>query len=365
MLSVTQTEDLKEFINFPFKLYKGSPFYTPELKSETKHVLTTDPFWQHAKKCLFLARENGVTVGRIAAIINDNHNTHWQDKTGFFGFFECEDNPQAAKALIDAAAAWLKQNGMQSIRGPMNPSTNHTCGVLMDNFDKLPFIMMTYNPPYYDVILQSAGLSKAKDLVAFERTAQNDFSPRMKKIIERVLNNPSVKLRRINIKDFDNEVKIVRTIYNAAWAANWGFVPITEAEIDDTAKQLKAIVRPELTCIAEVDGKPAAFAISIPNMNRILKILNGSINPLKLPLAAYKWLTIKDCRMIMLGVHPDHRKRGLELLLINNIVCEGIEKGWNKAELSWMLEDNKAIISVIEEAGCYKTKTYRIYERPL
>lgn len=365
MLSVKPTEDLKEFINLPFKIYKGNSFYVPELKSETKHVLTKDPFWQHAKKQLFIAQEDGVTVGRIAAIINDGHNKHWHDKTGFFGFFDCEDNPAAAKALVDAAAEWLKQNGMQAIRGPMNPSTNHTCGVLTDNFDQMPFIMMPYNHPYYDGLLKSAGLEKVKDLVAFERTDKDDFSPRMQKIIERILKNPSVKLREINLKNFGEEVKMIRNIYNAAWAENWGFVPITEAEIDDTAKQLKMIVRPELTCVAEIDGAPAAFAISIPNMNRVLKVLGGSINPFKLPQALLKWRRIKDLRMIMLGVHPDHRKRGLELLLINNIVKQGLEKGWNRAELSWMLEDNKAIISVIEESGCHKTKTYRIYERAI
>jgi len=363
MITTEKTENLEEFIELPFRLYKGNSFYVPELRSDAKHTLSTDPFWHHAKKQLFIARQNGCPVGRIAAIINDGHNKHWKDKTGFFGFFECENNAEAAAALINAASAWLKEQGMESIRGPVNPSTNHTCGILADNFDKEPFIMMPYNFPYYDKLLKSAGLEKAKDLVAFERTDKQDYSPRMKKIIAHILRNPHVKLRRINMNDFDNEVKTVRNIYNAAWAENWGFVPITEEEIEDTAKQLKMIVRPELTCVAEIDGVPAAFAISIPNMNRVLKILNGSLNPFKLPSALLKWFTLRDLRMIMLGVLPEHRKRGLELMLINQIVKDGINKGWNRAELSWMLEDNEAILSVIEETGCTKTKTYRIYEK--
>ncbi len=355
--------DIKEFIAFPFDLYKGNEFYVPELKTETKHLLTKDPFWLHAERELFLAKRDGKAVGRIAAIVNENHNKHAGDNIGFFGFFECENNPETARALIQAAADWLKAKGKDAIRGPVNPSTNHTCGVLSDNFDSMPCIMMPYNFPYYDELLKSTGLEKAKDLLAFERTDKDSFSPRMEKIILRILRNPELTIRSINMNDFDNEVKYVREIYNAAWSQNYGFVPITEAEINDTAKQLKMIVKPELTCMIEIKGEVAGFAISIPNMNHVLKILNGNLNPFKLPKALLAWRKIRDCRMIMLGVHPEHRGRGLELLLVKHVVDNGIAKGWNKAELSWMLEDNKAIISVIEEAGCKKTKTYRLYQK--
>ncbi len=362
MLSIEKA-NLKEFIDFPFDLYKGSQFFVAELKSETKHLLTDDPFWQNAEKELFLAKKDGKTVGRIAAITNSNHNKHWQDNIGFFGFFDCEDDEQTAKALTDAAVNWLKQKGKDAVRGPVNPSTNHTCGVLIDSFDSMPCIMMPYNYPYYDKLLKACGFEKAKDLLAFDRTDKNEFSPRMQKIINRILKNPDIKMRPVNLKDFDREVKTIREIYNASWSQNYGFVPITEAEIAQTAKQLKMIVKPELTCMIEIKGEPAGFAIAIPNMNRVFKVLGGWLNPLKLPKALLTWHKIRDCRMIMLGVHPDHRSRGLELLLIKHVVDNGIKKGWNKAELSWMLEDNKAIISVIEEAGCYKTKTYRIYQK--
>ena len=360
---IVKKAGLKEFIDFPFTLYKANKFYTAELKSDTKHLLTKDPFWQNAERELFLAERDGKTVGRIAAITNANHNKHWQDNIGFFGFFDCENDPEAAKALTDAAAKWLKQKGKDAMRGPVNPSTNHTCGVLLDSFDSMPCIMMPYNFPYYDALLKTAGFEKAKDLLAFDRTDKNEFSPRMTKIIARILKNPDIVMRPVNLKDFDNEVKTIREIYNAAWSNNYGFVPITEAEIEQTAKQLKMIVKPELTCMIEIKGEPAGFAISIPNMNHIFKILGGSLNPFKLPKALWAWHKIHDCRMIMLGVHPDHRSRGLELLLVKHVVDNGVKKGWNKAELSWMLEDNKAIISVIEEAGCYKTKTYRIYQK--
>lgn len=362
MLEIIANPNIDDFIELPFVLYKGNSFFIPELKSDTKHLLTKDPFWQNAKCRLFLAVRDKKPVGRIAAILNKNHNDYWKDDIGFFGFFECEDNQETASALIQAAKGWLKEQGCPRVRGPLNPSTNHTCGVLLDNFDKDPVVMMPYNPPFYNAMLEGAGLKKAKDLVAFERTDKNDFSPRVQRIIERILKNPEIKIRQINLKDFDREVQTVRRIYNASWAQNWGFVPITEDEIKQTAKQLKMIVKKELTSIIEINGEPAGFAISIPNMNRVLKVLHGSLGPIKILRALFAWANIHDCRTIMLGVLPEHRKRGLDLLLVKEIVENGVKKGWNKAELSWLLEDNQGIISLVEEAGCHKTKTYRIYE---
>jgi len=365
MLKIYPDADIKEFIGLPFKLYEGNPFFVRELKSDIKHLLTKDPVWQHAQRCLFIAKRGDKVIGRIAAIINKRHNEHWQDKTGFFGFFECEDNQEAASALIGAASAWLKARGCDKIRGPLNPSSNHTCGVLLDNFDKRATIMMPYNHPYYNALLESTGMAKTKDLLAFERTDKSDFSPRMKKIMERILKNPSIKSRRINMKNFDREVETVRDIYNASWAQNWGFVPITEPEMRNMAAQLKLILKPELTCIIEYDGKPAGFSVCVPDMAGVLNILGGSLNPLKIIPALLEWRKTRSCRMLMLGVHPDYRGKGLELLLVRGVVVNGIAKGWNKADLSWILEDNQPIIQTVEESGCYRTKSYRIYEKSL
>ncbi|MDR0646302.1 MAG: hypothetical protein LBG46_04955, partial [Elusimicrobiota bacterium] len=280
MVQIIHNADMDEFIGLPFKLYKGNPFYIPELKSDAKNLLTKDPFWQNAKRELFVAKRANAAAGRVAAVINKTHNDYWRDKTGFFGFFECENNQDTANALLAAAEKWLKERGCDKIRGPINPSTNHTCGVLIDNFDKEPVIMMPYNLPYYDALLKGTGLEKAKDLLVFERTDRDDFSPRMKKIMERILKNPAIKMRQINLRDFDNEVESIRKIYNASWANNWGFAPISQAEMRHTAKQLKMIIKPELTCVIEYDNTPAGFAISVPNMNHVFKILGGSFfNP--------------------------------------------------------------------------------------
>ena len=202
---------------------------------------------------------------------NRAHNKHWRDKVGFFGFFDCINDTHAANCLFTAASNWLRKKGCDSMRGPMNPSTNHTCGVLLDNFDKDPFIMMPYNFEYYDELIKSCGFEKAKDLVAFERTDKEEMSPRMQKIIARIKKNQDIKFRPINLKNFDEEVHKICKIYNESWSQNWGFVPISDAEIKQTAKELKTIVKTEMTTMCEVNGELAAFAICVPNFNHVLK----------------------------------------------------------------------------------------------
>ena len=228
--------NIDEFIEFPFELYKDNPYFAPELKRDTKYLLTKNPVWLKATRVLYVAKRHSKVVGRIAAIINKEHDEHWQERAGFFGFFECENKQETANALFDAARAWLKAQGAIFIRGPFNPSTNHTCGLLIDNFDKMPCIMMPYNPPYYAELIENAGFKKVKDLVAFERTDKDDFSPRMKKILARIEKNKSIIKRHLNLNNFDAEVEMVRTLYNASWAENWGNVPISKEEIREIAK---------------------------------------------------------------------------------------------------------------------------------
>lgn len=365
MLKVIETQDVKTFVNFPFTLYKGCPHYISDLKSNLIRLLTKDPFWQNNERALFLLYEDNALIGRICALTNKAHNKHWQDKTGFFGFFDCINDTKAANYLFSAASAWLNKKGCDIMRGPVNPSTNHTCGVLLDNFDKDPFIMMPYNFPYYDELIKSCNFEKVKDLVAFERTDKEEMSTRMQKIIARLKKNKDIKFRKVNLKKFDEEVDKVCNIYNVSWAENWGFVPISEAEIKQTAKELRTIIKTEMTTICEVNEEVAAFAICVPNFNRVLKEWQQNKGLAKIIKAAKAYFKMDDCRMLMLGVHPNHRGRGLELLVVNEIIENCIKKGWHKAELSWLLEDNKAIISVVQETGCYKTKTYRIYNKSL
>ncbi|ACC98736.1 hypothetical protein Emin_1186 [Elusimicrobium minutum Pei191] len=360
-------KNLKHFINFQYDLYKNDKFWIGELKMDAKHALTSDPFWKHAHKQLFLAYKDGKIAGRIAAIINHTHIEYWGERTGMFGFFECIDDKQVSKALFNAAKEWLREKGMSVIKGPFNPSTNHTCGMLVNGFDEDPFIMMPYNFSYYPELMEAEGFVKAKDLLAFERVAADKFTPRFEKIVARALRSKDIKLRRINLKNLNAEIMTVRHIYNAAWAQNWGFLPISEAEILNTAKQLKMIADAKITCVAEINGVPVGFYIAIPNMNHMLKILKGTIlNPFKLIKGLIAWKKIKDVRLIMLGVLPEYRHRGVELILIKDIVEHGVDVGYGKAELSWMLEDNKDIINVVTETGCRKSdRVYRIYQSPI
>jgi len=360
-------KNLKRFIDFPYELYKDDPLWVGEVKMDVKHLLTADPFWNHAEKELFLAYKDGKPAGRVAAIINRVHNEKWNEKCGMFGFFDCVDDEEVSAALFPAAKAWLKERGAEIMRGPFNPSINHICGLLVEDFSTFPFIMMPYNFPYYEKLVLAAGFEKAKDLLAFERTKEDKFSERFEKIIARASRGQNIVLRPLNVKKLNEECLIVRDIYNAAWAQNWGSLPISKDEMLELAKQLKMIVNEKLTCVAEVDGVPAGFYICLPNLSHVLKILNGSfLNPLKVVRALMAWRKIKDTRLVMLGVLPEYRKRGLDLLLIKHIVEGGPAAGYDMAEMSWLLEDNANIINVVKECGGREMKRrYRIYQSGL
>ena len=359
-------QELDAFINFPFELYKDDPYWVGELKADTKHLLRRDHiFWTHGERALFMAYKDEKPVGRIMALINWAHNEYQKENIGFFGFFDCIDDQQTANALFEAAEKWLRAKGVSAVRGPANPSSNHVYGLLVDGFDSMPAIMMPYNYPYYAKLIEQAGFAKIKDLLAFQRSKDDKFSERFLKVCARCSRSKDISLRRLNLKKIDQEAEIIRKIYNEAWAENWGFVPMSCQEMADVVKELKLVVRPEGTCVLEVDGVPAGFYILIPNMNHALKELKGSLaNPWRVLKALWAWRKIKDARMIMLGVSPQFRKRGIDLILIKHIIDHGVAV-WNEAELSWVLEDNEGIIRGITECGCHPSKRYRLYQKSL
>ena len=364
--TVSSPEQLKAFVDFPFLLYKNHPYWVGELKADTLHLLDEkNPFWLEASRALFMAYEGEKPLGRILALVNRAHNEYHHENIGFFGFFDCVNDKHVAAALFNAAEQWLQAQGVDKMRGPANPSSNHVYGLLVEGFESDPAIMMPYNFAYYADLLESAGLQKAKDLLAFHRTRDDVFSERFLKVCARCERAKGITLRRLNLRKIDEEAEIIRRIYNAAWAQNWGFVPLTAREMADTVHALKPILRPEGTCVLEENGVAAGFYICIPNMNRVLKVLNGSLkNPWRVLKALWTWKHIKDARLIMLGVLPEFRKRGLDLILIKHIITHGVAV-WDEAELSWVLEDNAAMIRGIDECGCHPTKRYRVYEKPL
>lgn len=357
---------LNEFVDFPFELYKDNPYWVGELKADTIKLLKQDnSFWQHATRALFMAYQDDKVVGRIMALVNHAHNEYHQENIGFFGFFDSINNQEVADALFASAGAWLKGKGVTAVRGPANPSSNHVYGLLLDSFDSMPAIMMPYNYAYYADLIEKAGFNKIKDLLAFHRTKEDAFSERFLKVCSRCERAKGITLRRLNLKNLKQEAEIIRKIYNEAWAENWGFVPLDEKGMADIVDELKLVVKPEGTCVLEVDGVPAGFYIAIPNMNHALKELKGSLtNPIRIVKALLAWRKIKDARLIMLGVAPEFRKRGIDLVLIKHIITHGVSV-WNEAELSWVLEDNDGIIRGILECGCKPSKRYRIYQKDL
>ncbi len=370
--SVSTAADLAAFVDLPYRLYRSDPSWVPPLKSDVRWILDErkNPFWMHAKRRLFLAEKGGRVVGRIAAITDANHNAIHRDRTGFFGFFECEDDAEAARALLDAAEGAVKEMlpGCDKLRGPVNPNMNEEVGALIpaESDPGPPVLMMTYNPAYYLDLFAAAGFSKEKDLVAIIAPVDDRSFKRLARIAEGVRKRePGLVVRQIRMDRFAEELGLVKTIYNGAWERNWGFVPMTSEEIDAMAKKLKPLIHPQWILFAEVDGKAAAFHLAMPDYNQVLIRLGGSL----LPFGWLKFLLLKGkidrCRTMALGVLPEYRKKGIDAVLYYEAMKEGIRIGTKQAEFSWMLEDNLDILKPLEVFGGKVYRRYRMVARPV
>ena len=373
MLKIRQVQskkDLSDFIKFPWKVYRDDPLWVPPLIADRKDFFNPqkNPFFKHSEVVFYLAENKGDAVGRVCGIWNRNHIDFHQEKAGFFGFFECVKDFEVAKLLLDTVKEWLKSKGMDIMRGPMNFSTNDEVGFLLEGFDSPPVFMMTYNPPYYLDFMEKYGMDKAKDIFAYY--LDNTYKPpdRLVRMCERIENKEDLRLRCINVKNFANEVRTIKKIYNSAWSKNWGFVPMTDEEFDHLAKNLKMIVDPYMVFIAEVDGEPAGFSLGLPDLNLVLKRLNGRLFPFG--LVKLLWYTkvrriIDGIRVVTMGVVPEYQKRGIDNLLYMRTIRDGIKRGYRWAELSWVLEDNLLMNRILKILGARLYKKYRIYEMGL
>jgi GNAT superfamily N-acetyltransferase len=364
---VDTKSDLMEFIKFPLQIYKNDPNFVPPLIMERKEFLdrNKNPFFHHSEVVFYLAKKNGKTVGRIAGIVNHNHIKCHQENAGFFGFFECVNDYDVAKALLDSARDWLKSKGMEIMRGPANFSSNEEWGFLLEGFDSPPAIMMSYNPPYYLDFMQSYGLVKAKDLFAYFIDKSLPPPERVVRMAENIKKRENIKIRNINMKNFKNEVEKIKQIYNSAWSKNWGFIPMTDEEFDHLAKSLKQIVDPHMVFIAEVDGKPAGFSLALPDFNQVLIRLNGRLIPIG--ILKLLWHTkiknkITGVRIITMGVVPEFQKRGIDTVFYAETYNVGVKRGYTWAETSWILEDNVLMNRMLELLGAKLYKKYRIFE---
>jgi GNAT superfamily N-acetyltransferase len=369
---VSSSSDLKEFVELAYRIYAGDADWPPPLRSDVRWMLdeAKNPFWKHAKRTLFLARRDGRAVGRIASIVDDEHNRVHGEKTGFFGFFECENDAEAARALFAAAeaAAGAMLPGCDRLRGPANPSLNDEVGALVPQESEpgLPFLMMTYNPAYYLDLFAEAGYAKVKDLVAILAPVGDLSFRRLARLSEAVRKREkSLVVRPIRMDRFDEDLAIVKTIYNGAWEKNWGFVPMTSEEIDAMAKKLKPIIHAPYILFVEIGGKPVGFHLALPDFNQVLVKMGGSL----FPFGWLKFLTerkkIDRVRTMALGVLPEYRRKGIDAVLYYEAAKEGIRIGHKWAEFSWMLEDNLDILKPLEVFGGRIYRRYRLVEKRL
>jgi GNAT superfamily N-acetyltransferase len=361
---VTTKTDWDQFIDLQWKIYKGDPNWVPPLRIAVRDMLDVNknPFFKHAYMYPLLAYKGGELVGRIVGVIDDNHNQHTAEKTAFFGFFEAINDQKLANTMLDEVAKWARSKGMTTLRGPMNPSTNHECGLLVEGFADTPAVMMTYNPPYYIELFEKWGLTKSRDLYAYNIGHDSRFSERLIAQAERIKNRGRVTLRHANMKDFDGEVAKILEIYNDAWETNWGFVPMNEEEFRHMAKDLKLILDPRLLLMAEVNGETVGFGLALPDGKLLPTGLFKLLWNLKGP---GRKNTIKRCRIITLGIKKKYQEHGIGPILYTEYLKICPQIGYRTGEASWILENNKAMNKALELMCGERAKVYRIYDRVL
>ncbi len=359
--------DERQFLKLPWSIYRDNPVWVPPLLMDRRKLMDRqkNPFYKHAEAEFFLARRNGNVVGRIAAIINHNHNKEHNEKIGFFGFFESINDTDTANALVRTAAGWLKTRGVTAMRGPATPSVNDEYGLLVDGFDKPPVILMPYNPEYYARLLETTGLRKIKDLFAFHVSEEHVFSERLARVVEAVRQKEQLTFRKLDFKNFKREVKLLKDVYNRAWQYNWGAVPMTDEEFDALAKDLKPVVVPEMVIIVEYNGEPIGFSLSLPDLNVALRHnKNGYLLPGLYCLFRYK-REIKKCRIIVLGIIREFQKTGAASVLFYETARRAINAGYRHGEAGWILEDNLPMIRSAAMLRGERDKTYRLYQMSL
>ncbi|MBR4751955.1 MAG: GNAT family N-acetyltransferase [Thermoguttaceae bacterium] len=362
--------DKKRFLTFPWELYKNDPYWIPPLRAEEKGLLGfgKNPFYERNKVQTFMATRDGKMVGRIAAILNVGHLERYNDGVGFFGFFESVDDQEVANALFNAASQWLKDQGCVAVRGPMNPSMNHTVGLLIDGFDSSPFFMMTYNPPYYEKLIENAGFVKSQDLYSF--WGKVDMLPKVRErflhTAEMIQERFNVKLRPLNKKRFTDDYEMFLNIYNRSLTNTWGFVPMSESEIKTMAASLKLLMIPELAIVAEIDDQPIGATFCLPDYNPRIKAINGRLFPFGfVKLLRKREEAIRRIRVISTNVIPEYQMSGLGLVLLNALVPKALECGVQECEFSWVLESNQFSRGSLEKGGAVCNKTYRVYDKPI
>jgi len=364
---VTTEQGLKTFVRFPLTLYRNDPFFVPPLISERMKFFSQDnPLFGFTEVTYFIARDDrGHVVGRVTAHINKRHKQFTGESTGFFGFFECVDDIEVAGGLMSAAESWLRERDADAIRGPYNFSTNEECGFLAEGFDRPPALMMPYTRPYYLDMMKELGYEPTRNLLAYEYAYGGTIPEHITRVSERIRERTGVTIRPVNMKYFEEDVATAFGIYNAAWEDNWGFIPMTEDEFRFQAADLKSAIDPSLVLLAEKDGAPIAFSLTLPDLNAVLKKMNGRLFPFGIFHFLFGRRSIHHVRVLALGVLSEYRRAGIDILLYHETFVNGLRRGYRSCEMSWILEENKLMRRAMERMGGKVTKVYRVYEKAL
>ena len=361
----TQAEQ-KRFIRLPWRTYANDPCWMPPLVMAQEELLgfQPHPFYEKSRSQSFLASRGGTDVGRITAIVNAGHIERYREQRGFFGFFECDDDPAAARALFGAARDWLHAQGMTCIRGPANPSLNYECGLLIEGFDTPPFFMMTHNRPYYAGLVEDNGFHKVEDLFAFfgHMSMLESIDQKLGVMVEGVKERFGVTVRPLDRRRFAEEVRMFLNIYNSSLTGTWGFVPLTAGEVDHMAASLKHLIVPELALVAEVEGKPIGTVFCLLDYNPRIKAINGRLFPFGFLKLLWNKRGIKRMRAISTNVIPEYQAWGVGLVLHAALVPRLDEWGMDEVEFSWVLESNHLSRRTLERGGALVTKKYRLYQ---
>jgi len=366
---VTTRRERNAFIKFPWQIYANDPAWVPPLIIERKAFLNRKghPFYQHGDAALFLAWKNGEIVGRIMASDDPNYNSLHQSNVGCFGLFESIDDRDVATALFEAAANWLRKKGRTEIMGPIDYSTNYVCGLLIDGFQFPPTILTAHNPSYYRHLIEGCGFTKAKDWYAWWFADPAKAVAHLRRLATRFNRRCAATIRPANLRNLRDESRRLREIYNRAWERNWGFVPFTEAEIEFMTNELKPLLVPGFAWIAEMGSQPAGFILALPDINVVLRNLDGRLTRFGLPIGLIKLLSCKKRiykgRLIALGVVEEYRRYGIAEMLVLRVIEETMIKRGITGEMSMTLEDNFMINRFLEAIGAQRYKTYRIYSK--
>lgn len=355
---------LRRFIEVPYRMYRGHPFWVPPLRSDERVRLTPgkNPFFEHAEAARFLATDGPRVLGRIAVSTDRNYDALHGERQAAFGFFEAETD-EAAGALLDRAVAWAREKGAEVVRGPLSFTTNDECGLLVEGFDRPPVLMMPYNPPEYAGWIEAAGFAKARDLYSFEAPIPEAPQPAYSRIAATIRKQEGVRTRPIDMRRFDEELGKVKELYNSAWEKNWGFVPMTDHEMDHLAAQLKPAVVPDLVRFAEVDGVPVGFSLLVPDLNLALRKAGGRLFPFGLVRLLWAMRTIRTVRFMALGIRSEWRRKGIAPLLVEELIRVLHRRGYHTCSIGWTLEDNDAVNKLIEAVHGKRVTVHRVYER--